>query len=300
MSSPPSDEAPTRVEESEETYCYNHTKTPTRLRCSRCDRPICGRCAIPASVGQHCPECVAEARRSAPRVKSVVRAAAPATFAILGINLVVFVIQLATQTGGGGDELLARFAGFPPRTATGEWYRLLTPMFLHLGVAHIFLNSMALFFMGPPVEESMGSVRFVVMYLVTGFLGNVASYVFGSCGGGAGASGAIFGIMGVLLIYTYQRRSNALMNAYFGNIVFWLGINVVYGFVAANIDVWAHGGGLVAGMLLAFGYDRGATLRPVGVQIATTLGVVGLGVVLAVIRTNEIVANGCPPFPPLG
>jgi membrane associated rhomboid family serine protease len=299
MTSPPTDEASARVEESEETYCYNHSKTPTRLRCSRCDRPICGRCALPASVGQHCPECVAEARRSAPRVKRVNTSAAPATFAILGLNLVVFVIQQATQTGG-GDELLARFAGFPPRTATGEWYRLITPMFLHLGLTHILLNSMALFFMGPPVEQAFGRARFVVMYLVAGFVGNVASYVFGSCGGGAGASGAIFGIMGVLLVYTAQRRSNALMNAYFGNIVFWLGINLVFGLVAPNIDVWAHGGGLVGGMLLAAGFDRPGGMRSVRVQVATTLGVVAFGVVLAIIRTNAILEAGCPPFPPLG
>lgn len=299
MSSPPTDDTATRVDESEETYCYNHSKTPTRLRCSRCDRPICGRCALPASVGQHCPECVAEARRSAPRVKSAVRAAAPATVAILALNVLVFVIQQATATGG-SDELLARFAGFPPRTADGEWYRLLTPMLLHLSVAHILLNSFALYFMGPPVEQAMGSARFVVMYVVAGFIGNVASYVFGSCGGGAGASGAIFGIMGVLLVYTAQRRSNALMNAYFGNIVFWVGANLVFGLVAPNIDIWAHMGGLVGGALLAFGFDGGAVLRSVRVQVATTLGVIGIGVLLAVIRTNEIVANGCPPFPPLG
>jgi rhomboid protease GluP len=227
------------------------------------------------------------------------RATAPATFTILGINVVVFVIQQATQAGG-ADELLARFAGFPPRTADGEWYRLLTPMLLHLSVMHILLNSMALYFMGPPVEQALGSLRFVVMYVVAGFAGNIASYVFGSCGGGAGASGAIFGIMGVLLIYTAQRRSNALMNAYFGNIVFWLGINLVFGLVAPNIDIWAHLGGLVGGMALAFGFDNGATLRSTSYQIATALGVVGLGVVLAIVRTNEIVANGCPPFPPLG
>lgn len=299
MSSPPSDDASTRVAESEETYCYNHSKTPTRLRCSRCDRPICGRCANPASVGQHCPECVAEARRSAPRIKSVATSAAPATFAILGLNLLVFVIQQATQTGGGGDELLARFAGSPTQTASGEWYRLLTPMFLHLGLAHILLNSLALFFMGPPVEQALGSVRFVVMYVVAGFLGNVASYVFGSCFGGAGASGAIFGIMGVLLVYSAQRRHNPVMNMYYGNIVFWLGLNLVYGLVATNIDIWAHGGGLVGGMLLAFGFDNGRVLRPLGVQIAAVAGVVGIGVLLAVIRTSAIVANGCPPFPPL-
>src|ERR671915_1652945 len=98
------EESREQVETTEVETCYLHPDTPTKLRCSRCDRPICGRCAIPASVGQHCPECVAEARRSAPRVKSALRATAPATFTILGINVVVFVIQQATQAGG-ADEL---------------------------------------------------------------------------------------------------------------------------------------------------------------------------------------------------
>jgi membrane associated rhomboid family serine protease len=297
MSTPPPDEPTTLVDESEETYCYGHPKTPTRLRCSRCDRPICGRCAIPASVGQHCPECVAEARRSSPRVKRVSTSGARAVFAILAINVGIFVLQLAMGgPGGPNDELLARFAGSPPAIALGEWYRLLTPMVLHLSIAHIALNSMALYFIGPPVEQAFGTVRFVVMYVIAGFTGSVASYVFGSCGGGAGASGAIFGIMGVLLVYTAQRRSNALMNAFFGNILFWLGLNFVFGLVAPNIDIWAHLGGLAGGMMLALGFDRGAVMRSTGVQIATAAAVVGLGILLVVVRTNDLLANGCDGF----
>lgn len=298
MTSPPTDDAATRAEESEETYCYNHTKTPTRLRCSRCDRPICGRCAIPASVGQHCPECVAEARRSAPRVKTVNTSGARAVFAILAINVVIFVLQVATGgPGGPRDELLIRFAGIPREIALGEWYRLLTPMLLHLSVAHIALNSMALYFIGPTVEQAFGTARFVVMYVIGGFTGSVASYVLGECGGGAGASGAIFGIMGVLLVYTAQRRSNAMMNAFFGNILFWLGLNLVFGLVATNIDIWAHLGGLVGGMLLAVGFDSGATMRPVRAQVLTAIGVIALGIVLVVLRTNDLLANGCDGFP---
>ena len=298
MTFPPTDETATRADESEETYCYNHTKTPTRLRCSRCDRPICGRCAIPASVGQHCPECVAEARRAAPRVKTVNTAGAPAVFVILAINVGVFVLQIATGgPGGPRDELLNNFAGIPAAIAMGEWYRLLTPMLLHLSVAHLALNCMALYFIGPTVEQAFGTVRFVAMYVIGGFTGSVASYVLGECGGGAGASGAIFGIMGVLLVYTAQRRTNAMMNAFFGNILFWIGLNFVFGLVATNIDIWAHAGGLVGGILLALGFDSGATMRPARAQVLTVLGVVALGIVLVVLRTNDLLANGCDGFP---
>src|SRR5918999_196926 len=82
---------PDSPEETE--YCYGHPKTPTRLHCTRCDRPICGRCAIPASVGQHCPECVAEARKSAPKVRSAIAANAPVVSGILVINVVMWLIQ---------------------------------------------------------------------------------------------------------------------------------------------------------------------------------------------------------------
>src|SRR5919108_206332 len=73
----------------EVTNCYGHPKVPTKLRCSRCDRPICGRCAIPATVGQHCPECVADARRSAPKVRSQMMSTAPAVMTILAVNVVM-------------------------------------------------------------------------------------------------------------------------------------------------------------------------------------------------------------------
>src|ERR687895_2650521 len=93
VSSVPPDASQRALEEDQRAFCYGHPDTPTGLRCTRCDRPICGRCAIPASVGQHCPECVAEARRSAPKVRSALRATAPVVMTILIINVVMWLIQ---------------------------------------------------------------------------------------------------------------------------------------------------------------------------------------------------------------
>lgn len=282
------------LDESEETFCYNHPKTPTRLRCSRCDRPICGRCAIPASVGQHCPECVAEARRAAPKVRTVNVGATPATFAFLGINVLVFVAQLLTRGAGGIDTLLARGLLAPMNIANGEWYRLITPMFLHLNTIHVAVNCMSLFFVGPAVEQAFGTRRFVLIYLAAGFVGNVASYVFGSClVPSAGASGAIFGILGALAVYTYRRRSNALMNAFFRNILFWLGLNVVITLTVPFINMWAHFGGLAGGMVLAAGYDGGLKMKAAAAELVMTLGVVGVSIGLVMVRTSQLLANGC-------
>src|SRR5687768_2892518 len=95
---------PQAPEQDERVVCYRHPDTPTGLRCSRCDRPICGRCATPASVGQHCPECVGEARRTTPRVRTALRANAPAVYTILVLNIALAVIQLFV-----GDVLRLRF-----------------------------------------------------------------------------------------------------------------------------------------------------------------------------------------------
>src|SRR5687768_8442729 len=129
----------TAPEETE--YCYGHPKTPTKLHCSRCDRPICGRCAIPASVGQHCPECVAEARKSAPKVRSAMGATAPVVTGILGINIVVFILQFFIP---GFTE---RFAMIPGAIADGEYWRLITPVFMHSEgfLLHIIMNSYILY-----------------------------------------------------------------------------------------------------------------------------------------------------------
>lgn len=241
---------------SEEVFCYAHPKTPTRLRCSRCDRPICGRCSIPATVGQHCPECVAEARRSAPKVRSTFAALAPATRAIIITNVVVFLGQIFNP---GLDE---RFASYAPAIFDGQWWRLITPMFLHAGGLHIFLNMYVLLIFGPVAERVFGTKAFLALYAIAGFTGTVASVTFGGCNFGVGASGAIFGLAGALLLYFWRRREMAAMRQYtrsigifiVANFILALGINFLN--TGVQIDNFAHFGGLVGGGLVALGFDQ--------------------------------------------
>ena len=283
MDQPP-DSLGTLPDESEETFCYGHPKTPTRLRCSRCDRPICGRCAIPASVGQQCPECVAEGYRTTRKARSTLRALAPAVFALIVINVAIYVAQK------GFPVITERFASIPTRIDHGQWWRLITPMFLHSPflIWHIVFNMMALFIYGPHVEQAFGTRRFIAMYLITGFVAGAVSYTFGPCRVlGLGASGAIFGIIGVLLVYLFKRRKSAVEAQFLRGLLVLVGINFLIPFVYPGIDVNAHIGGLAAGLLLGAGMDPG-TGEPASTprQLATMAAVVGLGLLLVVYRTT--------------
>ena len=262
----------------EETeYCYGHPKTPTKLHCSRCDRPICGRCAIPASVGQHCPECVAEARKSAPKVRTAMAATAPVVTGLLAINIVMYVCQ---QVIPGFTE---RLLMVPVLIENGEYWRLITPVFIHGPLLHIIMNCYVLFALGPNVEQAFGSKRFIAMYLVAGFLGNAVSFAIPPDHPSLGASGAVFGMAGVLLVYLYRRRRSAFIKAYLNNIIFFIVANLVFGFLFPGIDNWAHIGGLASGVLLGFGFDREDQLKTIS-QITATLVVLGAGVLLVVLK----------------
>ena len=258
-------------------YCYGHPKTPTKLHCSRCDRPICGRCAIPASVGQHCPECVAEARKSAPKVRSAMTATAPVVMGILVINVVMFMGQQVFP------ELTEKLVMDPFLIAAGEYWRLITPVFLHAGFLHIFLNSYILYSLGPNVEQSFGSVRFALMYLAAGFLATAASFALPPEVRSLGASGAVFGMAGVLLIYLYKRRRAAFIAQYLRSIMFFIGINLVFGFLFTGIDNVAHIGGLLGGVILGLGFDREDQLKSI-TQAVSLLAVLGLGALLVMIK----------------
>ena len=279
---------PVAPELDEQTYCYAHRNTPTRLRCSRCDRPICGRCAIPASVGQHCPECVAEARRSAPKVRSAIRATAPAVVVLLCITIGMYVLQNLDFS------VTARLALIPRAVADGEWWRLLTSMFLHategrFGIMHIAFNMLALFIYGPYVEKAFGHVRFVSMYLLTGFFAAAASYAFGPVNKIAlGASGAIFGLIGILIAYAYRRRTSAFIRGFLQSLLIILAINLYIGFTSPFIDNYAHIGGLVAGQALGYGLDQQQQRAGGAIQAATVVIVFMTGLILVVYQSLQL------------
>jgi membrane associated rhomboid family serine protease len=281
----PPDARPSALEDDRAVVCYAHPDTPTGLRCSRCDRPICGRCAIPASVGQHCPECVAEARRSTRKARSVAVAKSPVTVSIIAICVAFFFAQQFYP------PLTRRLASFQPAIAQGEWWRLLTPMLLHAPGTfwHILLNMYVLWIYGPDVEQAYGRLRYLVMFVVAGFTGSAASYALGPCPTfGVGASGAIFGIVGGLVLFLYNRRRSAFVASYLRGILALIAINIAFGFWFPGIDNIAHLGGLAGGLMLGFGFDRTArSASDTILMLLTAAVVVGLGIALVVYKTQN-------------
>lgn len=268
----------------EQLYCYGHPKTPTRLRCSRCERPICGRCAIPASVGQHCPECVAEARKSAPKVRTVLAATAPATRAVLIVTAAVFLGQLFIP------GLTGRFQAVPILMANGDWWRFFTPMLVHAGAFHLLMNGYVLFIIGPAVEQRYGPLRFLAIYVAAGLGGSVASFAFNNpYQPSVGASGAILGLIGALMVDLYSRKDSPNARVQLAGMWRWLafifGIGIASQILGAMgvrfilIDNYAHAGGLILGAAIGFGLGiAGGRRSPAGpaVALATVIFFAGL------------------------
>jgi rhomboid protease GluP len=209
---------------------------------------------------------------------------------LLSVNVGVFAIDAVLGLAGQPNALLERGAMIPLLIAQGEWWRLVTAMFLHIGLLHLAFNSLALYVFGGLIESALGSARMLALYLVTGFAASVASFTFGSPGiAAAGASGAIFGMLGAWLVYNLRRRSLSLARSNVQSALFLIGINLVFGFTVPGIDNIAHIGGLVSGFAAGFaaeGVGRGSTKK-----ISSAAGfalIVVAAVVLAAWRAAQL------------
>jgi len=261
----------------EPEVCYRHPGEETRVHCTRCGRPICPSCMMPAPVGHHCPTCVAEGSKEMRGRRLHLRRPRSFTMILLGINLAVFAIELVL--GGPGRVLVDMGAMVPVLIAQGEYWRLVSAMFLHVTIMHMLLNAFGLYIFGSLVEGVFGSARFLAIYLVTGFCASAASYAFGDpFGAAAGASGAIFGLLGAWLAYNLRRRSLSLARANIQGAIVLIAINLVFGFTVPGIDNLAHIGGLVAGVLAGFAAE-GIGRR--GAQAASQVAGLALLVVAA-------------------
>jgi rhomboid protease GluP len=181
----------------------------------------------------------------------------PATVALAGINLAVFGAMLMHGAGiwhSPNSVQLAWGAGFGPATKDGEWWRLGTAMFLHFGLLHLALNMWALWDGGRLTERLYGSTRFIVVYLISGLTGNLVSLIAqGDQAVSGGASGAIFGVYGALLVCLWKVRRQVHPVEFrwlFGGAVVFSMATIVFGFFIAGIDNAAHIGGLISGALV--------------------------------------------------
>lgn len=231
---------------------------------SSLDQPgVVGPHVVPPPVAELADRLTAAATRTEgaaqpaapPRLAGVGARAVPVTMALVAANVLVSVIigVLFGSTGDIGALVLAG-ANLKPAVATGEWWRLPASMFLHVGLLHLVLNMYGLWILGKLVEQMVGSVRYFAIYMASGLCGAVASFALGPPGVSAGASGAVFGVLGAAVAELALRRKEypgRWRGALLRNLLFLTAANVAIGFYYEAIDQSAHLGGLVAGAVLA-------------------------------------------------
>lgn len=229
--------------------------------------PACGNQTPSKSAAcEHCGapsvEAAAAAREAATEtrfLRALFTRSNPFTMLFIGINVGVFVLMCLAGgfTMMSVDHEVLREFGAKQNDLINEqhqYWRLITSIFIHIGFIHLFLNNYALLIIGQEIEQIYGSARFVGLYLVTGMIGSVASYVFNPQATSAGASGAIFGLFGVMATFAFKYRKEipALLSREIRRrvlpIIF---INLVFGFSVSIVDNAAHIGGLVGGIALA-------------------------------------------------
>ena len=175
------------------------------------------------------------------------------TWALLGINIVMFLVETVVGGSTNHETLVRLGAKVNALIVMGQYWRLITPMFLHIGLGHIVVNSYALFVIGPEVESLYGYGRFLVMYVLAGIAGNVMSYAF-TPGLSAGASTALFGLIGAQLVFYYRQRDKlgAFGQQRMMNLIGIIAINVMLGFSIGGVDNFGHLGGFIGGVVLGW------------------------------------------------
>ena len=247
----------------------------------------------PAPVGLRCPEHSGKPQGIHKVTAAATRATTGAgagranlvTLILIGINVGVYAVELAL--GGDIDGQAnwiyyhgvlignATYAnGAPAGVANGDWWRLITAAFLHYGPVHLGLNMLSLYFAGSILEQVIGRWRYLLIYLVSGLAGSAGALVLTPNSPTAGASGAIFGVLGALLFLEWRGVIHSG-----GQILMWIVLNLILTFSISGISVGGHLGGLGAGFVLMFALWQ--FRRSPQLSIAAAFGVAALAVVIA-------------------
>ncbi len=236
----------------EATACYRHPDRPTGVICQRCDRYICTKCMHQASVGVHCPECVKGNKQKVYTRTNLPGSDATVTRVLIGLNVAVFLLQFVLWDATlSSDGETARHLAVNGSAIDfhGEWWRIITSGFGHFGIFHLLMNMYSLYILGPLLEKRLGPVRFSLAY--------AASLVGGSMGGllvkpdsfGMGASGAIFGLLG-LVVMIFRSQGISIAQSQLGPVLL---LNLFIS-LSGYVSFGGHAGGFVVGLALGAMY----------------------------------------------
>ena len=242
-----------------------------------------------APVGIRCPD-HAGVRQGTARMATGVRRAslegtgAIVTKALIAINVLVFLANLAqgsslNQTSGSWFVRGALYVH--GGLDQGEWWRLITAAFLHGNLIHLALNMFVLWIVGAAVEQAIGRGRFLALYLISGLAGSAGALIFSPDAVTVGASGAIFGILGAMLILEWQTTGRLA-----GNAMTLIVINLAISFSFAGISIGGHIGGLIGGILVTLAYARWGR----GHAVYGRLGPTGIAGLVAVAVASLVVS----------
>jgi membrane associated rhomboid family serine protease len=262
--------------------CVRHPDRATGLSCTRCGRPSCPECLREASVGYQCIDCVNEGRQSMPRATTVAGTepgSRPVVVpTLIALNAAIFAWTAVEAGNPMYNELSGLFREWrlvPGLVQAGEWWRVVTSGFLHIGPIHLLFNMVALWVLGRDLERALGRTRFLAVYLVS-LLGGAAAVMlfYAPDARVAGASGAVFGLMGALVVVLRRLRLPA------GQVIGLIAINVLISVTIPGISLIGHLGGLVVGAVATAALVYAPARNRAAVQVAT---LAGLTVVLVIL-----------------
>jgi membrane associated rhomboid family serine protease len=285
--------------------CYRHPDRETWVSCVRCGRHACPDCLRSAAVGQQCVDCVSGAGQTGPAARRPTTVfggrptrSATVTWTLIAVNILLFIVELARPNIANDWGLLgdATFTtnGSLQGIADGQWYRLITSAFLPpatglggLGFLDILFNLWALYVVGPSLEQLLGRVRFLAVYLLSAIGGGVAFYLIGPSNELAlGASGAIFGLFGAWFVVSRRLQLDSR------GILVLIGINLAFSFLYRSTIAWQdHIGGLIVGALVTAAFAYAPRKHRVLVQAGAAIAVLVILIVIVVLRSNHLNAE---------
>jgi membrane associated rhomboid family serine protease len=269
--------------------CYRHPSRETGVACSNCGRPICPDCMTTTAVGMRCPECAGQTTKVR-TLRSSKNRGYEATLALIAINVIVFFVEgssALTLAGEADPSSTVMYHGLlfgPFIEVQHEYWRLLTSGFLHWDVIHIALNMYVLYWLGRLLEPAIGRTRFLSIYFTGLLAGSLGVLIVSPTRATAGASGAIFGLMGAAFAEAQRRGAEQVRN----QLVLMIAINLALTLGISGISIGAHIGGLIGGGVATVAFQQADHRRLPALGYAACLALAALTVAASIVVANNI------------